>query len=191
MLGPYLQHLRPLADACGAQVLSHPAAASTLVDSQRRALEGHAAQSTGGDLLLVLADLPLLEAPDIQALLAAWRQRSASVQAQIPRVGKVRGHPVLLSWEAVLAVRATPGHAGIRDWLAGHPEAIRFMDCERLAYVTDLDTPADLEALRAWFHPQPVDWPPEVLAAGQQQAPVAGVRGPCGPPPELRSPCPD
>lgn len=165
VVGPYPEHLLPLAGACGAQALRHAQPASTLIDSQRLALDDHAARHAGCDLLLAVADLPLLGADDIQALLDAWRQRAPSVQAQVPQVGAVRGHPVLLSWEAVEAVRALPGHAGVREWLARHPQAIRMMASDRRAYVTDLDTPSDLDALRTLVHPQPVTWPPGLPTA--------------------------
>lgn len=166
VLGPYLAHLLPLAAACGAQALQHPQPASTLIASQRLALEAHASRHAGFDLLLVLADLPLLDAADILALLAAWRQRPASVQAQVPQVGTVRGHPVLLSWAAVEAVRATPSHLGIRDWLARHPQNLQVVTSDRVGYVTDLDTPADLAAVRARLAPLPVAWPDSLAGQG-------------------------
>lgn len=166
VLGPYPEHLLPLVQACGAQALQHPRPASTLVASQRLALEAHASRHPGCDLLLVLADLPLLTAADILALLHAWRQRPPSVQAQVPQVGGVRGHPVLLSWAAVEAVRTTPGDLGIRDWLARHPANLQVVSSDREGYVTDLDTPADLAAVRARLAPLAVTWPPSLAGQG-------------------------
>lgn len=166
VLGPYLEHLQPLAQACGAQALRHAQPASTLFASQRLALDAHASRDAGSDLLLVLADLPLLDAADIQALLAPWRQRPASVLAQVPQVGGVRGHPVLLSWAAVEAVRATPDDRGIRDWLARHPANLQVISSDREGYVTDLDTPADLAAVQARLAPLPVAWPPSLAGQG-------------------------
>lgn len=166
VLGPYPEHLLPLADACGAQALQHPQPASTLIASQRLALDAHAHRHAGCDLLLVLADLPLLEAADILALLATWRQRPASVQAQVPQVGGVRGHPVLLSWAAVEAVRDTPDDRGIRDWLTRHPQNLQVITSDRVGYVTDLDTPADLAAVRARLAPLAVAWPPSLAGQG-------------------------
>ena len=72
VIGPYRDQLLPLARACDAQVLQHPQAGATLIDSQRLALDHHLAQQGDADLLLVLADLPFLTATHIEALLERW-----------------------------------------------------------------------------------------------------------------------
>src|SRR5690606_39258260 len=48
-----------------------------------------------------VADLPLLAATHVAPVLEAWRQRPDGIEAMMPLVGGVRGHPVLLSWQAV------------------------------------------------------------------------------------------
>jgi CTP:molybdopterin cytidylyltransferase MocA len=111
------------------------------------------------DLMLVLADLPLLTACDIHLLLDAWQARSAAIHAQMPVVDGVRGHPVLLSVQAVRQVRAMPSELGVRDWLGRHPHVVQPFWSARPAYVTDLDTPDDLLAVSTALAPQPVSWP--------------------------------
>lgn len=148
VIGPYREQLLPLLAHCGARAVEHRQPDPSLVDSQRLALDAHGAGFAGHDLLLVLADLPLLSAADVSPLLAAWQQRAPSVHAQMPVVGGVRGHPLLLSRYAMEQVCATARHLGIRDWLRRHPEAVQPVHTARQAYVTDVDTPADLAALR-------------------------------------------
>lgn len=163
VIGPYADTLAPLAERGGARVIRHPTPdpprQPDLVASQRLALRSHLQRHRGTDLLLVLADLPALQADDIRPLLDVWRQRQADVLAQRPVVNGVQGHPLLLAWSAALAVDALPGHLGVRDLLAGAPGVLQTLPSDRPAYVTDLDTPQDLAALRARCHPQAVDWP--------------------------------
>jgi molybdenum cofactor cytidylyltransferase len=159
VIGPYREQLLPLVERCGARIVAHPQPGASLIESQRLALDAHIAAYAGYDLLLVLADLPLLGAADISPLLAAWQQRAPSIHAQMPVVDGVRGHPLLLSSHAVAQISATARHLGIRDWLRSHPEAVGPVHTSRRAYVTDVDTPDDLSALQALVHPAPVAWP--------------------------------
>lgn len=147
VIGPYREQLLPLVAHCGVRAVEHRQPGASLIDSQRLALDAHGANFAGHDLLLVLADLPLLSADDVSPLLAAWQQRASAVHALMPVVAGVRGHPLLLSGDAVAQVCATARHLGIRDWLGRHPEAVQPVHSQRRAYVTDVDTPDDLTAL--------------------------------------------
>lgn len=158
VLGPYAQTLVPLAQRCGARVL-HAPPDKPLAASQRLAVQAHTEHAPGHDMLVLLADLPLLTSAHIAWLLEAWRQRPDGVQAQMPVVDNVRGHPLILSWQAVQAVAAMPAHQGIRDWLHSHPGQVRPLPTPERAYTTDLDTPEDVAALRTLLAPEPVDWP--------------------------------
>ena len=169
VIGPYPEQLLPLATACGLRVLAHRLPDSSLIDSQRLALQAHLARHAGADLLLVVADLPLLAATHVAPLLQAWRQRPEGVEAMMPRVGGVRGHPVLLSWQAVERIVATPREQGIRDWLAAHPAAVSPFPATDPAYITDVDTPADVDRLRTLLHPATVAWPAPLHAVAERQ----------------------
>jgi molybdenum cofactor cytidylyltransferase len=150
VIGPYREALLPLVAACAARPLLHTLAAPSLIDSQRLALAEHAAAcapEAPGDVLLLLADLPLLTAAHVVPLLAAWRARPAGVHALMPVVKGQRGHPVLLSGEAVAGVLAQPAEAGVRAWLAAHPSAVWPLALGDAAYVTDVDTPEDVARL--------------------------------------------
>ena len=161
VLGPYADVLQPLVAAAGAQPLRHAAHGCTLVDSQRLALQAHAARHPGRDLMLVLADLPLLTAAPLHPLLQAWASRPAGVQALVPTVEGVQGHPVLLSWQAVEEIRSQPGDQGVRYWMARHAAQVLRLPCSDPGHVFDLDTPEDLARLRVLLEPEPVDGGPE------------------------------
>jgi CTP:molybdopterin cytidylyltransferase MocA len=104
VIGPYADALLPLARRSDVQVIRHSGPAHELAVSQRLAVHEHLRQQPGADLMLLVADLPLLAVDDIRPLLRAWAQRPAHMQAQVPVVGGLRGHPVLLSWQAVQTI---------------------------------------------------------------------------------------
>ena len=161
VIGPYADRLLPLAQRCGVRVVWQGVPDAPLACSQRLAVQEHRARQMPRlqrDLLLLVADLPLLTDADIVPLLHAWRARPPAVQALVPVVDGVRGHPVCLSWEAVSAVDRLPPAQGVRDWLAGAGDAVQRLVTDRVAHVTDLDTPEDLAALRRRLWPRSVDW---------------------------------
>ena len=158
VIGPYQDQLLPLIERSGAQAVIHQQPSPSLVDSQRLALHAHAADFPAHDLLLVLADLPWLTAADVLHLLTHWSQRAPGIHALLPVVDGVRGHPLLLSSQAVLAMNRTPRQLGVRDWLSAHLDAVWPLPCSRRAYVTDLDTHEDLVRLQALMRPTEVAW---------------------------------
>ena len=55
-----------------------------------------------------------------------------------------RGNPVLFSRKAISDVLATPGMV-CRDYMAAHPDQVRVMLTSNRAFVTDVDTPEDIQ----------------------------------------------
>lgn len=159
VIGPYAETLQSITQRCGAHTLKHGRPDTSLIESQRLALQAHIDQGDGHDLLLVLADLPWLNNTHIQPLIEAWQRRPDTIHAQMPIVDGVRGHPLILTWQAVQQVLATPIHLSIRDWLAQHPNLVQAVPTDQQAHVADLDTPSDVAALQAHCHPTPVSWP--------------------------------
>lgn len=161
VIGPYAGLLAPLAQRAAIEPLPHARPDTTLADSQRLALREHARVHPGHDLLLVLADLPLLDGRAIADLLAQWRACAPGTDSLRPRVDGAPGHPLMLSAAAVRSANLLPPGAGLRQWLASQGGRHAMFDSGNRAYVTDLDTPDDLRALRQTLAPARVDWPPE------------------------------
>jgi len=159
VVGPYAETLLPIAAHAGLHPLMHEQPDATLEDSQRRALEHHLDLHAQADLLLVLGDLPLLDRRAIAPLLQAWHQRPKHVDALMPVVEGVRGHPVLLSSRAVHDLVNASHWTGVRHWLATHAGKAMAIPASGPAYVTDLDTPDDLALLRQRLSPLTVGWP--------------------------------
>ncbi len=151
--------LRPFIDRCGAVAVPHIRQDADLVDSQRLAVHSHVERHPGHDLMLMPADLPLLQTESVRALCRAWAAREPQVLAQVPVVDGVRGHPVLLSWGAAQAIDAAPHRQGVREWLQAHAERTCRRPCRDPAHVFDLDTEEDVARFRDRIAPSHVRWP--------------------------------
>lgn len=101
------------------------------------------AKAAGADAaLILLADMPMVDATLIAAVTSAWRKGDAAV-APIHQ-GK-RGHPVLLSAERFHLVDSLSGDRGLGAVL----EDLRLVPVETSACLLDIDTRADLTSARA------------------------------------------
>lgn len=147
VLGPYLDVLLPLVTACAVRPLIHTLPHPSLIDSQRLALADHAKHQPQTDALLLLSDLPGLTAAHLATVLAAWQTRADGIHALMPVVNGQRGHPVLLSAQAVQAIVQQPAELGVRAWLARHPQAVHVLTLDDGAYVGDVDTEEDIRRL--------------------------------------------
>jgi nicotine blue oxidoreductase len=97
--------------------------------------------------LVLLVDQPFVGPEAVRAVLSAWQAGARLASASY--AGR-RGHPVLFGrehWPAV--ARSAVGDAGARAFLAEHADDIVLVACDGLATPRDLDTPADLAAVRA------------------------------------------
>ena len=105
-----------------------------------------AALPQAAPVLIALADLPELTGTLVRDL---WQRFCALDERAIliPRHREQWGHPRCLGTEHVAALRAQAGECAVPDYLARHPEAVRFWDVDDPAVIRDIDTPADYAAL--------------------------------------------
>ena len=101
-------------------------------------------QSEFDVLLVALSDQPQLGSQEIQALLEAFSFRNPGEEMILPMVNGQRGNPVLFSKAAVQAVLAIPGMV-CRAYMDMHPEKVRIMETQNQAFVSDVDTPEDIQ----------------------------------------------
>lgn len=158
VLGPYREILLPLALRAGLDPLLHELSEPSLIDSQRLAIQAHRRLLPDAPLWLLLGDLTALQADDLQRLRDAWDHRAPGIEALVPTVAGRRGHPVMLSAQAVAAIDAQAVGRGVRHWLAAHDDRTLFLALPGPGPVQDLDTETDLLALRSAHGPLPVDW---------------------------------
>lgn len=95
-------------------------------------------------VLVTLADQPLVGTAAIERVLGARSAGSAAVRATY---GGVAGHPVLLEAPLLPAVMELRGDTGARAVLSG--VEVAEVPCDDVAAPQDVDTPADLAAIRA------------------------------------------
>ena len=99
-------------------------------------------------VLVVLGDQPLLQDGDAQAMLWAWRERSAGVELLVPQHAGQPGHPIVFGPAVRQAVMQQPGGQGVREWRRGHPAQVGVLPVSHARFTTDVDAPDDVARLR-------------------------------------------
>ena len=95
--------------------------------------------------MLAPADMPRLSSELINHVLAAHQPAQPAIIA--PRVGDLKGHPVLFSWEWAATVNQLDSDQGIRELWARYPG--RTIAWEDECPLEDIDTPDDYQQLKA------------------------------------------
>lgn len=109
----------------------------------------------GRDLCLAPVDVPLVPRSVVDALAQAWRNQGSPPLgwlAPFCRVGgRTRfGHPVIVGRELAARVELLGADRPLYE-LRAHAQPLLALEVEDLSVLDDLDTPADLERLRAKF----------------------------------------
>jgi CTP:molybdopterin cytidylyltransferase MocA len=132
-------------DGSWAKRIEVPDRAEGMAASLRAGARAAAAQNATA-LLVLLPDLPEIEAADLLRFVEAHRAAPEAVWRATAEDGRP-GHPVLIPARLFPALAALRGDAGARGVLAG--EEVRPLPLSGVRAVTDLDTPEDWAAWRA------------------------------------------
>ena len=143
VLGHHADLIEPVVQHFPVTVVRNLAPDDGQVSSQRLGL----AALTGklDAVIVALADQPLINAQDITALIAAFKQRPEGASVVFPRVAGERGNPVMFSAEVMADILAGQAGVGCRQWQAANPAAVAPFDTDNRRYRVDIDTPEDLE----------------------------------------------
>ena len=179
VLGHRADEIEPAVRDFPITLVRHPDYAQGQASSVRAGL---AALSSSLDAIVVaLADMPLITAEDVSAVLGAYKRRPHG-SALVPFVDGERGNPVVLDAAVRDDVLARDLNFGCRQWIERHPDQVARFDVDSDHYRVDLDTQEDLERFeRRYGHA--LRWPVEVIArydtqlASNQDADEAGVHG--------------
>jgi molybdenum cofactor cytidylyltransferase len=149
VIGPADGELAVLAQKAGAHVLrlteDTPDMQATV--SQGLAwLEAHLHAGPQDSWLLVPADHPTLKPAAVTQLLDA-RSKHPEQSIFIPSYGGRRGHPVLISWRLVPALRGWPGGLGLNRFVREHADQTCECPLADPEILCDLDTPEDYQRL--------------------------------------------
>ena len=106
----------------------------------------------GTDLVLLCpVDVPLFEAEDVSALVAAFADRRSGESIVVPSHDGRRGHPALFTRDVVAEFGALgddePEYVVVRR----DPARVRHVERSNAWLVRDLDTPEDLAAAQAYL----------------------------------------
>lgn len=97
--------------------------------------------------IILLADMPHITAADIDCLISAFDPDDPAVL--VPEFGGQRGNPVLWPRRHFAEMAAISGDKGARGLLQQYAQEVRTVSLPSRAIFTDVDTPADLQALAA------------------------------------------
>lgn len=133
----------------GAVTVRNPEWSSGMGSSLRAGLD--AIPATAEHVVITLVDQPFVGPAAVRRLILAAR-RGASVA--VATYDGARRNPVLIAREHFEEVAGlATGDTGARPFLRAHPELVVAVPCDDVADPADIDTPADLSALRARFGP--------------------------------------
>lgn len=104
-----------------------------------------------GAVLVSLADQPLIEAADVNAVLRAWQGRGAGVQLVVPSHDGQPGHPLVLDSGVRAEIMKMTGAAGLRDWRKAHAAQVATLAADHARYTLDVDSEVDRAALKARY----------------------------------------
>jgi CTP:molybdopterin cytidylyltransferase MocA len=108
---------------------------------------GIAALGDGFDrVMVVLADQPLVGAPELKELMSAFAQRSPGTGVLYPVVNGQRGNPVVFSGEVVGAMLRSGDEADFRRYIDEHPAVVYRYESPNAHFIIDLDTAEDIAA---------------------------------------------
>jgi molybdenum cofactor cytidylyltransferase len=149
VLGPHGADLQPPAAAAGAEVLLLPEETPDM-----RATVGHGLDwvertwrpAAEDRWLLLPADHPTLDGRVVTELLRAQAGRPECGVA-VPTYQGKRGHPTLIAWRHVDAIRALPADVGLNAFFRSGVDVLE-VPLADAAVLTDLDTPEEYERLR-------------------------------------------
>lgn len=98
-------------------------------------------------VMILLGDQPLIDANLIDHLV--HRFRSSDKEICLPVCRGQSGHPVIFGRRFYDAIMSVEGDIGARDILRKNPECILAVDIPDARFFFDVDTPADVEALKS------------------------------------------
>ena len=132
-----------LAHAPPAAVVFNPDHRLGMLSSLQTGLAQTRADAAG--TVFTLVDHPRLKVSTLQAVLRKFEQSGAEVV--IPRHGRQRGHPVVISRRVADELLAMPKSGSPKDVIRGHRAATVFVDLDDPAIVEDIDTPEDYRTI--------------------------------------------
>jgi molybdenum cofactor cytidylyltransferase len=149
---PVTVALPPDRPARAAALSGLPVAKVTVTDPQRGMAEslkqGLRALPADAALMLLLADLPEIDAADLRHMVQSWARTPTAILRATAADG-TPGHPVCFPSDLRTELDMLAGDDGARAVLMRHKDRVRAVALPGRHAITDLDTPEDWAAWRA------------------------------------------
>jgi molybdenum cofactor cytidylyltransferase len=143
------EELVRMARAAGAEVLTlsdQTADMRATIEQGLTWLEQHCHPDPEDGWLLAPADHPTLDPAVVRQLLEA-REAEPAASLFLPTFEGRRGHPALLGWRHVAAIRQLPEGQGLNVYLRAQEGQTRLVPVSSADILCDLDTPEDYARL--------------------------------------------
>jgi molybdenum cofactor cytidylyltransferase len=150
VVAPQADDLRRIAMAAGAEVLTLPEQTADMRATVQAGLDwlpSCFSPATTDYWLLAPADHPTMDASVIRRLIDSGRDAPPG-SVLVPTWQGRRGHPVLISWSHVEAIRRFPVNQGWNAYLRQCAELVREVVSHTPSILQDLDTPKDYERIQ-------------------------------------------
>ena len=142
-LSPLLALARPLFDDNQPIEVVQPVERHSQADSLRLGVAGLSPEL---DAIMVLpVDMPALTRQDLIALIGAYKHADGGIELVGPMVGARPGNPVLFSRRIALRLEQGGSDFGSGTWRHQRPDWLLEWQTDNPHYVTDIDTPEDLD----------------------------------------------
>ena len=142
-LSPLLALARPLFDDKQPIEVVQPVERHAQADSLRLGVAG---LSPALDAIMVLpVDMPALTRQDLIALIGAYKHADVGIEFVGPMVGARPGNPVVFSRRVALRIEQGAGDFGSGAWRHQRHDWLLEWQTDNPHYVTDIDTPEDLD----------------------------------------------
>jgi molybdenum cofactor cytidylyltransferase len=153
VVGPHVSELAPAAEKAGADVLLMPQETLDMratVEDGLRWLEQHYHPNVLDYWLLIPGDHPALDPSVVQRLIQE-QEKNPRHSIFIPTYRGRRGHPALIGWKHIAAIRQMPAGQGLNVYLRQQDSQTLKVPVGTAEVLFDLDTPEDyLRLQKAW-----------------------------------------
>jgi molybdenum cofactor cytidylyltransferase len=160
VLGHYAERIEKVVKAFAVTLVRNPNPDDGQISSFRLGLQSLSSQLDA--VLIALADQPLLNAQDMNDLIAACLSRPEGTQVVQPTVEDLPGNPVMLSAEVRQQILEGDANLGCRQWQLAHPDQVHAWVSSNSRYRTDVDTLEDIAALALRTGNQ-LEWPADLI----------------------------
>ena len=142
VLGHHAEAIEPVVQDFPVTLVRNPRPEDGQVSSLRLGLSALAGKLDA--VLVALADMPLVNAQDLTALIGAYKKRPAGTSVVVPHHGGRAGHPIIFAPEVREQILQGGADVGCRRWRAEHPLAVHAWDTDSRRFGIDIDNDEDL-----------------------------------------------